>query len=93
MDLLAPFTSLAHLASPNVASLFSGLTGSTTSGFLTKKGLETAIHQIGEEIHRQYILSFTPAPGTDGAFHKIRVEVKNRPDLKATTRDGYWATW
>ena len=33
MDLIAPFTSLAHLASPNVAHLFSSLTGATTSNF------------------------------------------------------------
>jgi VWFA-related protein len=91
MDLLAPFTALAHLTKPNVANLFTRLTGSEESSFLTKGALESAIHDIGEEIHRQYILTFPPAAGEPGLFHAIRVEVRNRPDLKVTTREGYWS--
>ncbi|MCU1239019.1 MAG: hypothetical protein JWP63_6986, partial [Candidatus Solibacter sp.] len=26
-----------------------------------------------------------------GKYHKLRIEVKNRPDLHAKTREGYWA--
>jgi VWFA-related protein len=91
MNLLAPFTELAHLAKPNVADLFTRLTGAQQMSFLTKGGLESAIQAIGEEIHRQYILTFSPAAGQAGLFHTIRVEVKNRPDLKVKTREGYWA--
>ena len=91
MSLLAPFIALAHLTSPNLANLFTRLTGTPSLNFLTKSGLEDAIHAIGEEVHRQYILTFEPAPGAAGLFHTIRVEVKNRPDLKAKTREGYWA--
>jgi VWFA-related protein len=97
MDLLAPFKVLAHLTRPNLADLFTRLTGSQQLAFLTKGALESAIHDIGEEIHRQYILTFQPAPaprdrtGQSGLFHTIRVEVKNRPDLKVKTREGYWA--
>lgn len=89
-NLLAPFLELAHLASPDVAKMFSSLTGASTANFLTRKALESAIHDIGEEIHRQYILSFTPAQN-DGMFHRIRVEVRGRPELRVKTRDGYWA--
>ena len=90
-DLLAPFTEMAHLTKPNVANLFTRLTGAQNLNFLTKSGLEEAIHDIGDEIHRQYILTFPPAPSASGLFHTIRIEVKNRPDLKAKTREGYWA--
>lgn len=90
-DLLAPFKELAHLTKPNVADLFTRLTGAEQMAFLTKGALEAAIHDIGDEIHRQYILTFAPAPGQPGQFHRIRVEVKDRTDLKVRTREGYWA--
>jgi VWFA-related protein len=91
MDLLAPFKVLAHLTKPNLADLFTRLTGAQQAAFLTKGALEAAIHDIGEEIHRQYILTFSPAAGQPGQFHTIRVQVKDRPDLKVRTREGYWA--
>ncbi len=91
MSLLGPFTALAHLTKPNLADLFTRLTGAQQIAFLTKGALESAIHDIGEEIHREYILTFVPTPGQSGEFHTIRVEVRNRPDLKVKTRDGFWA--
>ena len=91
MDLLGPFKSLAHLTKPNIADLFPRLTGAEGQSFLTKSTLESAIHDIGEEIHREYILTFVPAAGMAGTFHKIRVQVKDRPDLKVKSREGYWA--
>jgi len=60
-NLLAAFTELAHLTRPNIADLFTRLTGAQEISFLTKGALESAIHSIGEEIHRQYILTFPPA--------------------------------
>jgi VWFA-related protein len=91
MDLIAPFKALAHLTKPDVANLFTRLTGARQIAFLTKGALESAIHDIGDEIHRQYILTFLPVPGQPGQFHTIRVEVKDRPDLKVRSREGYWA--
>jgi hypothetical protein len=91
MDLLAPFTALAHVTKPNVADLFTRITGAQQISFLTKGALETAIHDIGDEIHRQYILTFAPADGEPGQFHAIRVAVKGRADLKVRTREGYWS--
>jgi VWFA-related protein len=90
MNLLGPFFELAHLTKPNLAELFTRVTGTESRDFLTKSALEQAIHAMGEEMHRGYILTFAPAPGPAGLFHTIRVEVKGRPDLKATTRAGYW---
>jgi hypothetical protein len=42
-------------------------------------------------VHRQYILSFQPQGGQPDGFHAIRVTVKDRPDLRVKTREGYWA--
>jgi hypothetical protein len=69
MDLLAPFRALAHLTRPNLSDLFTRVTGGSETAFLTKGALESAVHDIGEEIHRQYILTFSPTPGDPGLFH------------------------
>jgi VWFA-related protein len=82
---------LVHLRQPDLAGLFTKNTGGRTLSFLKKNGLEQAIQLIGEEVHRQYILSFQPKQTDPGAFHTIRVVVKNRAGYKAKTREGYWS--
>jgi len=82
---------LVRLHKPDLAGLFAKTTGGRTLNFLKKNALEEAIQLVGEEVHRQYILSFEPKGGEPGRFHAIRVAVKNRPELRASTRDGYWA--
>jgi len=82
---------LARLHKPDLASLFARTTGGRTLNFLNKNALEEAIQLVGEEVHRQYILSFEPRGGEAGKFHAIRVAVKGRPELRASTREGYWA--
>jgi len=82
---------LMRLRKPDLSSLFTKSTGGRTLNFLKKNALEQAIQLVGDEVHRQYILSFEPKGGEPGKFHAIRVDVKNRPELQAKTRDGYWA--
>jgi VWFA-related protein len=82
---------LMRLHEPDLSSLFTKNTGGRTRSFLKKNALEQAIQQVSEEVHRQYILSFEPKGAEPGTFHAIRVAVKNRPELQAKTREGYWA--
>jgi VWFA-related protein len=82
---------LMRLHQPDLSSLFTKTTGGRTLNFLKKNALEQAIQLVSEEVHRQYVLSFEPKGGEPGKFHAIRVAVKNRPDLRARTRGGYWA--
>jgi VWFA-related protein len=88
--LLYAIGELARLHQPDLSGLFTAATGGRTLSFLKKNGLEQAIQLVGEEVHRQYILSFEPKGGEPGKFHAIRVVVKNRPELQANTREGYW---
>ncbi len=81
---------LIHLRQPDISRLFTDTTGGRSLGFLKKNALEQAIQLVGEEVHRQYILSFQPKGGEPGKFHAIRAEVKNRPELQVKTRQGYW---
>ena len=82
---------LIRLRKPDLSVLFPKATGGQAAGFLKKNGLEQAIELISQEVHRQYILTFEPRGGEAGKFHAIRVVVKDRPDLHATTRAGYFA--
>jgi hypothetical protein len=52
--------------------------------------LERAIAQIGEEIHGQYLLSYTPANTNDTGFHRIRV-VSKRAGVEVRSRPGWWS--
>jgi VWFA-related protein len=82
---------LIRLHKPDLSSLFTKATGGRTLSFLKKSALEQAIQLASEEVHRQYVLSFEPKGGRAGEFHAIRVAVRDRPELHAKTRDGYWA--
>jgi VWFA-related protein len=90
-SLLYGIGELFHMNQPDLSHLFPATTGGRTLGFLKKHALEQAIQLVGEEVHRQYILSFEPKGGEPGKFHAIRVAVKLRPDLHVKTREGYWA--
>jgi hypothetical protein len=81
---------LARMRQPELPRLFTATTGGRTLSFLRKKALEEAIQLVGEEVHRQYILSFEPKGGVPGTFHALRVIVKGRPELQVRTREGYW---
>jgi VWFA-related protein len=84
---------LMRLHQPDLSSLFTRTTGGRTLSFVKKHALEQAIQLVGEEVHRQYILSFEPKGGEPGKFHAVRVEVRNRPELEAKTREGYWGLY
>ena len=82
---------LFRLHQEDLSSLFTKTTGGTTLNFLKKSALEEEIQQIGAEVHRQYTLTFQPKDVEAGKFHAIRVEVRDRADLVAKTRSGYWS--
>ncbi len=84
---------LVHMRQPDLSALFTATTGGHNLYFLKKSALEEAVKLIGEEVHRQYILSFQPKgsePSEPGQYHSIRVTVKGRPELQVKTREGYW---
>jgi VWFA-related protein len=90
-NLLYGIGELFRMHKEDLSALFTNTTGGRTLAFLKKNALEHAIQLVGEEVHRQYILSFSPKGGEPGQFHAIRVWVRGRPELQAKTREGYWA--
>lgn len=81
---------LIRLRQPDLSTLFTRTTGGRTLGFVKKNALEQTIQTVGEEVHRQYLLSFQPKSVEPGQYHAIRVTVKDRPELHVKTRQGYW---
>ncbi len=78
---------------PNPAEVYTTYSGGRQYTFRTQKDLERAVSDLGEELHSQYLLTYTPTPATleEGGYHNIVVQV-NKPDMKVRARDGYyWA--
>jgi VWFA-related protein len=53
------------------------------------RSVEAAFHQIGAELHGQYVLTYRPTGTQPHGFHKIKVEVA-RPGVSVQTRPGYY---
>ena len=70
-------------------SVLTRYTGGREFSFFKDHSFEDALHQIGEEIHGQYLLSYTPSNIDDTGYHKIRVDL-SRPELTVRSRPGYY---
>jgi hypothetical protein len=81
---------LARLRQPNLSGLFTRTSGGRALSFLKKGALEEAVALVGQEVHRQYLVSFQPTRGREQTFHSLRAVVRNRPELVVRTREGYW---
>jgi VWFA-related protein len=73
----------------NPLEVYTTYTGGREYNFKTQGELDRAINALGEEIHSQYLLTYTPNNLDEAGFHNIVVQVA-RPDMKVRTRDGYY---
>jgi len=74
---------------PNPLEVYTKYTGGREHSFMSQRGLEQAIADIGEELHSQYLLTYSPNDKDEAGFHEIEVRVL-KPGLKVRTRNGYW---
>ncbi|MCS7315080.1 MAG: VWA domain-containing protein [Bryobacterales bacterium] len=84
------FRAVRDIFVDNPVELFTKWTGGTEHPFITQEQLERAVRRIGEELHSQYIISYTPNNRDEGGFHEIQVLVRGRNDVRVITRPGYW---
>ena len=78
----------------NPVEAFTKGTGGSEFGFHSQHSLETAIEKIGQEVHSEYVITYTPSSATklENGWHTISVDVPNRAEVKKVlTRPGYWA--
>jgi VWFA-related protein len=83
------FIAVKAIFIPNPLEVYSRFTGGREYSFMSQRGLESAVSDIGEELHSQYLLTYSPNNQEDAGFHEIEVQI-NKPDLKVRTRNGYW---
>jgi VWFA-related protein len=75
----------------NPVELFTKATGGSQFGFHSQRSLEEALTLIGERLHAEYTVSYTPNNTVKSGFHAIRVEIADHPDVeKVITRLGYY---
>jgi VWFA-related protein len=86
------FTATKAIFIDNPQEKYAKYTGGKEYDFVGLKGLEEALSKIGEELHSQYLLTYSPSAEAqkEGGWHRIQVKV-NRPGLEVRTRGGYWA--
>jgi VWFA-related protein len=90
IDLISIFREIGRLGGTNAAEAFAQYTGGERLSFTRQRTLERAVARIGEELHSQYLLSFTAPAEADAVFHAIEVTVPGRPGARVRTRPGYW---
>jgi VWFA-related protein len=70
-------------------TVYTRFTGGRERSFLSQKDLENAISDIGNELHSEYLITYSPDNKEEAGFHDIAVSV-DRPNVKVRTRPGYW---
>ncbi|MEQ1946699.1 MAG: VWA domain-containing protein [Bryobacteraceae bacterium] len=73
----------------NPLEVYTTYSGGREYNFKTQRDLDRAISDLGEELHSQYLLTYTPNNQDEPGYHNIVVKV-NKPDMKVRTRDGYY---
>ncbi|MEO5925364.1 MAG: VWA domain-containing protein [Bryobacteraceae bacterium] len=82
------YTYFRGLKASNNLSAYSQFTGARAQDFKNQKSLETAIENIGKEVHSQYLLTFAPQNREPG-YHELTVHLPT-PNLQVRARRGYW---
>lgn len=88
MDLLGAIVELGRMGKKDTLEMLAASSGGRKVSFTTLRGLEGVLTSLGEELHSQYILTYT-SRRTETGFHRIRVEVP-RGDTVVRARAGYW---
>ena len=81
---------MTRLGKVNAANVLAADSGGRRLSFATVKTLERIIGQVGEELHSQYLISYT-APRGQAGFHTVEVKIRDRKDAVVRARPGYWS--
>jgi len=74
----------------NPVEIFTGGTGGSQFSYYRRGGLEEAIQRIGEQLHSEYLLSYSPNNKMEAGFHEIKVWVNSPVARRIQVRPGYW---
>lgn len=84
------FTQVKAIIVPNPIEVLTKHTGGREYSFLSQRDMEEVVTRLGEEVHSQYLISYSPNEKvrTQGGWHDIKVEVTR--GYRPRTRPGYW---
>ncbi len=88
-DYLGALREFGRLGDTNDANALAKATGGRHLSFATLDGLQSALARAGDEIHGQYLLSFTPAESNNLGYHKLEVTIPEK-NYTIRARPGYW---
>jgi VWFA-related protein len=74
----------------NAVEVFTLGTGGSEFSYYLHHGLEDAIERIGEQLHAEYTVSYSPNNKDEGGFHEISVYVSSQLARRVQARPGYW---
>lgn len=77
----------------NTAQELAHLSGGEYLSFTNQRNFDQSLHQISNQIHNYYLLSYKPSAAATGApsLHALRVQVPDHPDAVIQTRKSYWS--
>jgi VWFA-related protein len=84
------FTQVKGIFISNPAEVMTRYTGGREYSFINQRTLEQTVSKIGEELHSQYILTYTPNNLDEPGWHSIVVEVAGRRGFQVRAKDGYY---
>lgn len=90
LNLLAIFSEIGRMGDKNSADAFAKYTGGERLSFTKLAGLEKVITKVGDDLHTQYLLSFSPQESSAPVYHQISLKVKAGGAV-VRARPGYWA--
>ena len=73
----------------NPLEIYTTYSGGREYSFKTQRDLDRAVSDLGEELHSQYLITYSPNNQDEPGYHNIVVQVA-KPDMKVRTRDGYY---
>jgi hypothetical protein len=74
----------------NPVEVFTAGTGGSQFSYYRRGGLEEAIQRIGEQLHSEYLISYSPNNKIEAGFHQISVYVNSPLARRIQVRPGYW---
>jgi hypothetical protein len=70
--------------------VFAKGTGGEEFSYVRGRGLEQAIEDMGEVLHAQYTITYSPNNADEPGFHQIAVDVIDPNAHSVRSRPGYW---
>ncbi len=74
----------------NIVDVFAKGTGGEEFSYYKAHGLEQVIDDIGEVLHSQYTITYTPNNLTEAGFHQIAVDVLSNQAHSVRVKPGYY---